>query len=105
MKKIVKEYTFEFSELKKEKDTTELTLKIINNWKIRIAKFKLTIKETDQDFLSIFKLSAFETLNFSEIVSPFNFIILKAKGRNFSGNMVEYELKSIEDINVSISIP
>jgi hypothetical protein len=105
IKEIVKAYTFKYSEIKKEKDKNKLTLKILNKRKIGIAKFKLNIKETDQNFLPIFNLSAFETLLITEIDPPLNFIILKAKGRNLSGIMIEYELESIEDFNTTITIP
>lgn len=104
--KVVRDYTFEFSEIKKKKGKNKITFKILNKKK-QFAKYKFIIKETDQNLLSIFKLSALESLLFTDIdiVPPTKFIVLKAKGGNIRGNYMKYELKSIEDINLIIKIP
>ena len=103
--KTTNDYTFEFSEITKHKKKKEVTFEIFNIRNKRIAKYKLIIKETNLNSFSIFKHSALETLLFSEIIPPINCIVLKAKGRNTNGRSVEYELKSIEDVNILASIP
>lgn len=107
-KKMIKNVTenkFEFSEVKEKKGTKEITFKILNKKNRKVGKYNLKIKKTDKNYFSIFKLSALETLLFTEIVTPMNFMVLEARGRNASGVFVKYKLKSIEDINLSIIIP
>ncbi|WP_397298993.1 hypothetical protein [Nonlabens ulvanivorans] len=105
LKKFVKDYKFEFSEIKEKKDYNEVVFKIFNNRNKRIARYKLKIRETKKKLFSIFKLSSLETLLFTEIVPSQNFLILEAKGTNTNGRFVEYKLDSIEDINLNIDIP
>ncbi|MDO7138950.1 hypothetical protein [Algibacter lectus] len=104
-KKFVKDYKFEFSEIKKKKDSKEVVFKIFNNRNKRIARYKLKIKETEKNLFSIFKLSSLETLLFTDIIPSTNFLILEAKGTNTNGRFVEYKLDSIEDINLNVEIP
>lgn len=103
--KIVKDYKFEFSEIKKKKDSKEVVFKIYNNRNKRIAIYKLKIKETEKNLFPIFKLSSLETLLFTDIIPPINFLILEAKGTNTNGNSVEYKLDAIEDINLKVVTP
>ncbi|SFS31256.1 hypothetical protein [Lutibacter maritimus] len=105
LKKFVKDYKFEFSEIKENKGSKEVIFKILNNRDKRIAKYKLKIKETEKKLFSIFKLSSLETLLFTEIIPSKNFLILKAKGINTNGKFVEYKLDSIEDINLNVELP
>lgn len=100
-----KDYTFDFSETKIKRNREKVIFKVFNQNKKRIARYRLTIKKTEQNLFTVFKLSAFETFQFTKIVAPFNFVVLKAKGRNEHGNSIKYELKSIEDIDVTFTIP
>ena len=104
-KKFVKDYKFEFSEIKKKKGSKEIIFKIFNNRNKRIARYKFKIKETEKNLFPIFKLSALETLLFTDIIPSINFLILEAKGTNTNGRFVEYKLDSIEDINLNVEIP
>jgi hypothetical protein len=104
-KKFVKDYKFEFSEIKKKKDFKEVIFKIYNSRNKRIARYRLKIKETEKNLFSIFKLSALETLLFTDIIPSTNFLILEAKGTNTNGRYVEYKIDSIEDINLNVEIP
>lgn len=96
------DYSFTFS---KKENKDKVILKIFNEKKRRIAKYKFTVKETEQDLFHVFKYSATESYNHTNIIPPFNFLVLKAKGRNISGNTVKYKLTSIEDVDLLISIP
>jgi hypothetical protein len=105
MTKNITENKFEFSEIKQKKETKEITFKIINNRDKKVAKYKFVIKETDKSYFTVFKLSALETQLYNKMKPPTNFIILEAKGTNISGRFVKYKLKSIEDIDLKITIP
>lgn len=96
------DYRFEFSKLE---NSNKVVLKIFNKKKRRIAKYRFTIQETEQNLFNVFIFSATESFHDVEIIAPFKFIVLKAKGRNISGNSIKYELTSIEDVELSISIP
>ncbi|MGE5943985.1 MAG: hypothetical protein ACM31G_06565 [Flavobacteriales bacterium] len=104
--KCVKDYTFQFSEIKKKQNASEITYKILNERKRKIAQYKLTIQGSDQNLFFAFKLSDLETLQFTKIIPPMNFIVLKAKGTNMSGINVKYELISIEeDFDLTVNLP
>jgi len=103
----VQDYIFEFSEIESKNGKNTVIFKIRNNRKTKISKYKLTIKETDQNLFWIFKLSSIETLLFTKIIPPphLNFIVLEAKGTNTSGNYVAYKINSIDDITLNIEMP
>lgn len=103
--KFVKDYKFEFSEIKEKKDSKEIIFKIFNNRNKRIARYKLKIKETEKKLFSIFKLPSLENLLFTDIIPSTNFLILEAKGINTNGRYVEYKLDSIENITLNVEIP
>ena len=100
-----KDFKFEFSELIKEKNEDMITLNIRNEKGRKIAKYKFTIQKTDQNLFPIFKLAALETLLFTNIVPPLNFLVLKAQGKNISGNSIKYEVSSIKDFDMLVTIP
>ena len=99
-------YTYEFSDLEIKKNKKKILLTFRNEEKRKIAKYRLTIKETDQNFFPLFKLTgAVEPFQMMNIQAPLNFMVLKSKGINISRNPLVYILKSIDDINVLIKIP
>jgi len=104
-KKFIKDYKFEFSQIKKKKDSKEIVFKILSNKNNRIARYKFKIKETEKNLFSIFKISALETLLFTSIIPSKNFLVLEAKGTNTNGRYVEYKLDSIEEIDLNVEIP
>lgn len=103
--KNVTENKFEFSEIKEEKGNKEITLKIFNKREKKVAQYQFIIRETDKNYFPIIKFSFFETEVNNKTKPPFNFIILEANGRNESGRTIKYKLKSINDIDLKISIP
>lgn len=100
LSKNINENKFEFSKIEERKGNKEITFKILNDRDKKIANYKFKIKETDEDFFSIFKLSALENQLFSKIKPSKHFIVLEAKG-----NSTKYKLDSIEDINLTVKIP
>ncbi|OIQ24055.1 MAG: hypothetical protein BM549_01745 [Lacinutrix sp. MedPE-SW] len=98
-------YYFDFSEIKTKKNHKEIIFKILNEKKRKIGNYKFKIKESKKNFFQIFKHSATELFLLKKIEAPYNFTVLKAKGRNTHGNMIKYELKSLEKISLSVSLP
>jgi len=78
--------------LKKKANKDKIILKIFGIKHRRLAKYRSTIQETEQNFFHIFKYSATESYNNTNIIYPFNFLVLKAKGINSSSNNVKYQL-------------
>lgn len=98
--------TYLFSDIKLKKNKKEIEFAILNQKKSKIAKYKLTIRETDQNFFPFFNFSgALETFHLLKIQPPLNFMILQAKGYNSSGRYVMYKFKSIDEINLSVTVP
>ena len=92
---------YEFSEVFSKRGKKYIKLKIYNEKKRTIAKFKLHIKETDENYFPVYQLSgAMEPFHTWKVKSPLNFIVLNAKR-----NSAKYSLISIEDIEVTIRIP
>ncbi len=100
LSKKVNGHKFEFSKIEQRKGNKEITFKILNDRDKKIANYKLKIKETDEDFFSIYKLSALENQLFNKIKPSKHFIVLEAKR-----NSTKYKLDSIEDINLTVTIP
>ena len=99
-------YTYEFSDIKSKRKKEKVSLTIFNEEKKKIAKYKLTIKETDQNFFPLFQLTgAVEPFHLMNIKAPFNFKVIKSKGRNIDGYTVNYKLSYIEDVEVVATIP
>src|SRR5690606_15444127 len=99
------DYSYEFSDIKEKDGVKAVVFKVLNKRKIAVAKYHLNIKETEENNFSVYQLSTLETLLFADIIPPYNFIVLKSKGRNTSGNHTSYELKSIEIVNFVVTIP
>ena len=98
-------YSFEFSDMKTRKEKHSINFYTTDKTLRRTGKLKLTVKETDQNLFRLFTIASLEPVFFKEIVPPSNFMVLKAKGTNYSGNFINYELTSINAIDLSITIP
>ena len=99
-------YEYTFTDIKIERGNKKIALTILNDEKRKIAKYKMTIRETDENFFPFFQLTgAVEPFHLMNIEVPLNFIVLKSKGLNISRNQLIYKLKSTENINVLIAIP
>lgn len=98
------DYTYEFSDLKSLKNKKEISLTILSANK-KIAKYKLEIQESNENFFPIFNLTAMEPFHLLKIISPSNFTVTNAEGINISGKRIKYELNSIENINLEIKVP
>lgn len=99
-------YDYTFTDIKIKRGNKKIVLTILDEEKRKIANYKLTIRETDENFFPFFQLTgAVEPFHLMNIEAPSNFIVLKSKGINISRNPLIYELKSTEDINVLIEIP
>lgn len=99
-----KNYTFEFSDEKLKSDKGEIYMNIRDLKKRRSGKLKLTIAESDINLLHIFTTASLEPVFFKEIVPPFNFLVLNAKGTNTSGGEIEYQFISMNDISLTVKV-
>lgn len=99
-----KKYIYEFSKIKKKGSKKKLVLKMFDDTDKKVATYNLRIEETDFDLFTAFRLSYLEEFDFTPIPPPFNFMVVKAVGINEYGNMFKYELKSIKDIDFSITV-
>lgn len=83
-----KTYSYKFSDVKTKKDSKEIKLKIRNHTDRRITRYKLIAKETDENYFTLFQLNGMmETFYFLELTTPFNFIVLEAKGYYSGGGI------------------
>lgn len=98
------DYTYEFSDLKTVEDKNEIVLTIFNKNKKR-ATYKLKIKESDENFFPIFKLTSMEPWHFMKIVTPLNFTVIEAKGIFPDRTRIKYKLNSLENIDLVIKLP
>src|SRR5690606_12267235 len=105
IKTFTNDYSYEFSDIKEKNGVKALMFKVLNKRKRTVAKFHLNIEETEENNFSVYRLSTLETLWDVDIVPPYNFTVLNSKGRNTSGNLTSYELKSIEVVNFVVTIP
>ena len=103
-KKQSHDYTYDFADLKSLKNNKEISLTIFNSNK-KIAKYKLEIQESNQNFFTIFNLTAMEPFHVMKIKPPSNFTVIKAKGINISRYRIKYELNSIENMDLEIKLP
>ena len=105
-KKEDKTYSYTFSDVKTKKDRKEIKLKIKNHTDKRITRYKLTVKETDENYFSFFQLNGMmETFYFLDLTTPLNFMVLEAKGYYSGGGFGRYTLKSVEEIDLLVNVP
>lgn len=105
-KKEDKTYSYTFSDVKIKKDRKEIKLKIKNHTDRRTTRYKLTVKETDENYFPFFQLNGMmETFYFMELVTPLNFMVLEAKGYYSGGGFGRYTLKSVEEIDLLVNVP
>ena len=103
-KKQNNDYTYEFSDLKSVKNKKEISLTLFSANR-KIAKYKLEIQESDENFFPIFNLTAMEPFHLLKIIAPSNFTVIKADGINIDRKKVKYVLNSIENMNLEIKLP
>lgn len=101
----LEKYYFEFSEIKAKRNKKEVVLKILNDKKRKIDRFKLEVKETEINLLPIFKYTATESYMYSRIKVRQDFLVLKSKTWSNSGFLIQYELESIQNINLNVTLP
>lgn len=99
-------YTTEYSKSKKEKDSAKINFSL--KGKGKTSNYTLTIDKSEHNYFPIFASYGGLGINelvFTEIAGPYNCTVLKAEGKNFSGNFYKYELVSINDVNLKVIIP
>lgn len=99
-------YTTEYSKSKKEKDSAKINFSL--KGKGKTSNYTLTIDKSEHNYFPIFASYGGLGINelvFTEIAGPYNCTVLKAEGKNFSGNYYKYELVSINDVNLKVIIP
>lgn len=99
-------YTTEYSKSKKEKDSATINFSL--KGKGKTSNYTLTIDKSEHNYFPIFASYGGLGINelvFTEIAGPYNCTVLKAEGKNFSGNYYKYELVSINDVNLKVIIP
>lgn len=99
-------YVSEYSKSERKNDRSEIILSLHSKGKK--GKYTLTIDQGGANYFPIYARSGnlgFEELIFTEIVPPFNCTVLKSEGTSVRGFWSRYELKSINDINLLVTLP
>ncbi|MBO6606663.1 hypothetical protein [Psychroserpens sp.] len=88
-----------------KKTESVVILKVYNEKNKKVANYSLKIEECDYNGFIFFKYMATEILLFTQTTPPSNFIVLEAEGRNSNGKSVKYKLKSIENVQIILTVP
>jgi len=98
-------YSYSFSEMKNIIGKDEIHFSIRDKKLRRTGNLKLTVRKTDENFFYYFIHGALELSSMKEIVPPENFIVLEAIGTNETGGEISYKLISVNDVDLSVTIP